>query len=526
MLGLQAPNWPALRGKLSKANSSEGPLHIKTEVIASLDIPTLLQKFGNSNQELREALEWIDDSHIYDSIRSYLPTFIFPIHRSTFTSDDLSQLIKAEKLSLASRGTTYCNAFTVQEDKPEGIRRRPIIEPLINCVIEEFWQPQCRVTYTPKSEIRKQVFESSACLQYDFAAWFDQIQLHPHIRDLFALKSNTDILNLNVLPMGYKPSCKVAHTITKTLIQATLRNLLKPKVTWAACVDNVAFFGSHNDALLAGKTFVTLCASVKAIIKEPEATPQSSYDLLGEHYDHVAKTRCLTSKTQAKAAYVFTLLSTQTKKYFKVRQLLAVFGLLLYCAEVLHFNVAMYHAAMRFLSAVAARPLHEVVGLPPQALDQLLCWSAGAALNLPTYVQHVASDNIDLRIYVDASGLGWGALAVGVNASVRSCAFPWPKFIQSSVEAEPLAATLAIAYFVNTKVKNVVLYTDHEGLVFASKKGWGKCSSYSMAVAAFREWEQFGVYIRLEHIPGRYNPADALSRSFTPPLLPVTKIGL
>ena len=47
-----------------------------------------------------------------------------------------------------------------------------------------------------------------------------------------------------------------------------------------------------------------------------------------------------------------------------------------------------------------------------------------------------------------------------------------------------------------------------------------------MAVAAFREWEQFGVYIRLEHIPGRYNPADALSRSFTPPLLPVTKIGL
>ena len=163
--------------------------------------------------------------------------------------------------------------------------------------------------------------------------------------------------------------------------------------------------------------------------------------------------------------------------------------------------------------------------IPEQPLDQLLCWSACAALNLPVYVHRIISDQIDLRIYVDASGLGWGALAVGMNASVRSCAFPWPYFIQSSVEAEPLAATLAINYFVNTKVRNVILYTDHEGLVFASKKGWGKCASYSMAVSSFRQWERFGVFIRLEHIPGKFNPADALSRSFTPPLLPVTKIG-
>ena len=304
-----------------------------------------------------------------------------------------------------------------------------------------------------------------------------------------------------------------------------LRPSLKPNVTWAACVDNVAFFGSYKDTLLAGKTFVTLCDSVKAIIKEPEATPQSSYDLLGEHYDHVAKTRCLTSKTQAKAAYVFTLLSTQTKKYFKVRQILAIYGLLLYGADVLHINVAQFHMAMRFLSAVAARPLYEVVYLPQQVLDQLLCWSACEALNRPVYVHRIVPDRIDLRIYVDASGLGWGALAVSDAARVRSCAFRWPKFIQSSVEAEPLAATLAISYFVNTKVKNVLLYTDHEGLVFASRKGWGKCAAYSMAAASFRQWEQVGVHIRLEHIPGKYNPADALSRSFTPPLLPVTKIG-
>jgi hypothetical protein len=410
------------------------------------------------------------------------------------------------------------------EEKPEGARRRPIIEPLINRIIEEHWQDECKVSYTPKQEIRANVLRYTTAIQYDFSAWFDQIPLHENIRDLFALASNQGDMVLNVLPMGFKASCRVAQAITESLVKAACAKAPRA-LGWAACVDNVAFFGSEKHTAEVADLFLAVCAKVGARIKDMTALPQTRYEFLGEWYDHQAKSRALTMKTQAKAAFVFNLLKTNPTKFFTVRQVLAIFGLLLYAANVLDIDVAAHHWAMKFLSHAASQPLHVSMMIPARPRDHLLCWSACAALNRPVFVHKLTPPKVDLRIYVDASGLGWGAIAVSATTKVKTCAFSWPRFKASSVDAEPLAAQLAAAYFIDTSYKRVVIYTDHIGFVYAYQKGWGKCAQYSQAVSSIRQWESVGVFIEVEHIPGKYNPADALSRSFTPPLLPVTRIG-
>ena len=528
VVGLKAPTWEALRGTRAGHRSSSksldaqsAPLHIKAEVIGSLDVQTLLKTHDSA--DLRESLKWIDDSPIYSSLRSHLQSFALPTARSALSSEDISQLMSAQKLTFSNSVSAFCNAFTVEEDKPEGVRRRPIIEPLLNRIIEEYWQDECKVCYTPKSVIRALVLKSPCAVQYDFSAWFDQISLHPRIRDLFGVPSTQGDMVLNVLPMGFKPSCRVAQAVTEALVKAACK--VTRDIGWAACVDNVAFFGSFKQTSEVANAFLSNCAKVRACIKDTTVSPQTRYEFLGEWYDHQAKSRALTLKTQAKAAFVFNLLQQNPHKYYTVRQLLAIFGLLLYAANVLDIDVASHHYAMRFLSYVASKPLYESMNIPARPMDHLLCWSACAALNRPVFVHKLTPQKIDLCIYVDASGLGWGALAIGAATQVKSCAFSWPRFMASSVDAEPLAVKLAAAYFIDTSYKRVVIYTDHIGFVYAYQKGWGKCAPYSHAVSALRQWQRVGVMIEVQHIPGKYNPADALSRSFTPPLLPVTKIG-
>ena len=77
--------------------------------------------------------------------------------------------------------------------------------------------------------------------------------------------------------------------------------------------------------------------------------------------------------------------------------------------------------------------------------------SHGMALNRRVYVHPTVPNQVDLRIYVDVNGLGWGAIAITASAQVKTCAFAWKSSKSSSVEAEPLAAKLAVAHFVSTK---------------------------------------------------------------------------
>jgi len=516
-------------GRPVKRDLSKVPLHIKPAVVGAVDMRQV-ELLAQKDELCCKYLDWVKWSPLYDRIRALAAQ---PAPRSAvalFTTEDFQVLGAAKKIE--KTGTTdtaknrffYCNGFTTFEDK-DGGRRRPIIEPLINDIIanDKVLAAHCRVTYTAKNIIREAVWQTEGACQFDMAAWFDQLPLDPKIQKFFQLKvpDESTIFRLKVLPMGFRPSCVVAQGIISLLLNGAT-------VTTASCVDNVIFFGDKSTAQENAKRFLQRADVIQAKVKDTTIHYEESYDFLGEHYNHKRKTRCLTEKTRAKAEYCSTLLASRSR--FTTRQLLAIFGLLLFCASALDIGVSEYHFAMRFLSQIATTPMDAQHAVPQDALRALSQWATIARTNREVPVWYFQKSEPDIIIYTDASVWGWGALSIK-DTKVIPVSVAWSLedrqlwALESSVAAEPLAVIRALSYFIPlNKNATVVVYTDHQPLVYASTRGWGKAYTYSVLCTFLRTMRNQGVDVQIKFIEGHLNPADPLSRG-KPPLLPVTHIA-
>lgn len=525
------PSWKALCGSKPRAHGNEQkpPLHAK-DVVASLDIDKCihLNQPEATRNALIDAARWLRPGKVYDTIADALAKTTLRRQKTALDADDLAIIFDLRKIVRAnSPPLAFCNAFAVIEEKEEGERRRPIFEPLINDILADSTEPILASTtrYTPKEDIRRFVYETECAAQFDFAAWFDQFQLHPEIRKFFGVQTNDGDHVLSVLPMGFRPSCQVAQATTTSIMSVSV------DTPSASCVDNVLYLGSKTQVEAAAKEFLQRASQVGALIKDRTITIATEYDFLGEHYDHVKKTRCLTVKTASKARYALDIL--RTKESFKTKQLQAIFGLLLYAANTLRITVANFHWAMRFLSAVCATPQHETHTVPSDVRAELSEWARQAAENRPVAV-HTPDCESDYVIYTDASAYGWGAVSISKGGSVLTISGVWSERdrhewnLQSSVSAEPLAIRKAIAALVPSSATKVTIFTDHESFVGAFHKGIGRTYAYA---AAMQFLSQYKTIFEVRHVPGEHNPADVLSRArqpaplSTPPLLAVTSVA-
>jgi hypothetical protein len=452
------------------------------------------------------------------------------VPRVTLSPEDIHKLETCGKLRRISPdqieqgpGTKqqFCNAFTTLEAKEEGDRRRPIFEPHINRLLHP---NEVTVAYTPKANIHRAVAQTTGARQLDMAAWFDQLPLADSIQQWFSVSAHGTNYVLTVIPMGYRPACVVAQGIVDCLLHPiSLRHAT------ASCVDNVIFFGTESSTAAAVKWFLSRCQHIGAMVKDacPEFT--TTYDFLGERYSHGPNpTKTLTDKTWKKITFLQSWLNDITSRP-RTRQLMAVFGLLLYASQVLALSVASHHFSMKFLGYIATHPLQSRHTIPGDIRQDLVKWASEAAANIPTPV-YTEPITPTLTVYVDASATGWGALAIE-GASVRSVARPWGRhelpLAGSSVFAEPAAVRYAAAYFVSpSRHKSVRILTDHMPLTFAWKKGHGHAFTYSHMIVFLQSFTR-STQITIDYIPGSINPADSLSRiqHTPPPLLHVTKVG-
>ena len=524
------PSWKALRGRELRKNNERPPLHVK-DVVASLDLDACLRlkQRNDTRNELLRAMRWVRPSPAYDELRRILAEHCFEReHRTSLDADDIKLIFDLRKMEVARTSpVAWCNAFAVEEEKEDGPRRRPIFEPLINDILKMSNDELLDVStvYTSKDELRRAVFASPCAAQFDFAAWFDQIPLDPAIRDLFGVVTPNGSMQLTVTPMGYRPSCQIAQAASNSISDVPTR------VFHGGCVDNIIFMGSGAEVTDASKHFLRRSAAVGAQVKDATIALATAYDFLGEHYDHSAKTRRLTEKTSSKAAYAGSVLRTGDS--FTTKQLLAIFGLLLYAAGTLRITIARFHWAMRFLSFVAATEQGETHIPDDGVRAEMILWCDIAAKNepVPVWTEDVEPD---ITIYTDASATGWGAISISKGGTILQLSQPWTEDdwrwnLFSSVAAEPLAMRKAIAAMVPCTAKKVVIYTDHLPLHYAMKKTFGRAYSYSLVAQLVGSYRDCVFDVRF--IPGTQNPADVLSRAQhppvkqQPPLLNVTAIG-
>lgn len=454
-------------------------------------------------EKLSKVLRWVEDPRWYDQF--HLPPY--RRYDIRMTLQDRLELDRVGKF-MKTRPRCGVKAFCVPEwDKD---RKRPIFWPDINKAISK---DMLMKKFIPlKDDIRRSCSLSKWSVQFDFAAWYDQLPLHPDISKFFSVDG---MYCLASLPMGFRPSAEVAHIITEAIASFPLPH----GVSVIVYIDNIRFGGESKEAVeAAAKEFVSRAQQVGAILNSEEIVACEMEDFLGECYDLKNSTRSLTKKTLAKVHKSIEML--KSKESLTFRQVSAIVGLLFFTSDVLRLQISSYFEGLRYFRRTMAccnewdakAPM-----IPDIARSSLLLWLADSEANIVTPIHKDTSADPDLVIFTDASEIGWGALCVSKD-NYELLHGNWSdadrlRFnVAQSTVAEPLAVRRAIIAAVSTSNKNVKIVSDHQGLVFAGNRKYGKGTDYNDMCNFINKFTftQFS----FEFIPGALNTvADRLSRA-------------
>ena len=539
----------------SPSSASKLPLHLKDvgdgvnyDKIASLYV----DHFETKEFFLRQR-RWAEDDTLYASLlKRKVPTSRTgskKLPRFAFDNEDTEMMLNRKYDLIAAenpRPLAFCDGWPRFESDKD--RRRPLFEPHINDLFSkqanQFMAEKANdldyMRQSTTAEVRSVVRKTRFSLQFDFASWFDQLLLSPKVRRYFGLLlPSGQYAQLRAMPMGFRASCALAQAITWVLVDfihdpAILRGLPRSAITVDTCIDNVRFCSTDRDLLQrVGAEFVRRCNHVGAILNEfdPTFPPQTEYDWLGVHYNHAETeddiaTRSLSAKTKHKlelAAAVLTL-SSPTK-----RQMAAVYGILYFATDVMGPRMfAHYYSALRFYRTyIAAAEMDqswdEHITLPTEIRNDLSCWVQAVSKAPPAPVVNDEVNSYDIILVTDASHHGWGAIALDMNAhSLHVCGGPWGGSdhlwnLSRSPESEPLGILKGICRFVNhTHHRNVLILTDHIGVLNAMNQGHGYTAAYNHLVLQCAQLFP-GTNFVVSHIPGTENPADPISRGVSLP---------
>eukprot|EP00388_Colpodella_angusta_P004118 GDKJ01013894.1.p1 GENE.GDKJ01013894.1~~GDKJ01013894.1.p1 ORF type:complete len:338 (-),score=9.34 GDKJ01013894.1:56-1069(-) len=223
-----------------------------------------------------------------------------------------------------------------------------------NCYIKVFFQDRLPHyhTNTPSSIFKRLHIvaneNDTIFVQFDFAAYYDQFQLHQDVRDYFCFQGrNGEIFSLTRLPMGFSLACAIAQATTWQFLNFQKQSEI------ITCIDNVAFTGSihkvhhdivqflqrvnHCDATLneltSNQIQLFLNSSEQQQRQQLLSWHKADFTFLGVRYDWTKKTRALSEKTLEKLQATqncFQALGTTIKP----RQLAAIIGILRYASMI------------------------------------------------------------------------------------------------------------------------------------------------------------------------------------------------
>lgn len=532
------------------------PLHLK--LVGAIDLNKLATLHVNNPETKNFFLslrKWLDDPSWYTELtrrrrksdlrRRWRPRFAFGEH-------DLQAMMDYKYEATILQPTSWCGAWPRLEKM--GTRRRPLFEPWLNDIIDRTDLPRMRQSTARRN--RLVTANRRFSIQFDFSSFYDQMMLDPRIRHHFGVLFGNGLAGFLLrLPMGFRPSCHVAQSITWLLA-----DFLPAGIDCTTCIDNVRFSSDDPVALAkAGREFVRRCAYVGATLNPPEGvfadgprqaglteamieklcTPQTTYEWLGVRYTHGEHpTRALGVKSLTKLKTAATCLAGKMSR----RQVAAVFGMLFYASDIVgraenETTIATHFDLLRFFRRVVT-PLHhdprtteevfwsEHVEFPVALRTQAALWIQRLSENDPVDVllrtstsDDPDSDEYDLIVTSDASEFGWGAVAYEPDTGrihVEAAAWTGADLradVHSSVVAEPMAVEKALKRFVSPRAGlRVMVLTDHTGLLPAMAAGYGKTPEYNALGSLVEWWGTLGCVVHGAWTPGCTNPVDGLSR--------------
>ena len=96
--------------------------------------------------------------------------------------------------------------------------------------------------------------------EFDFAAFFDQINLEENVRSYFVIRVGNETYDLTRVPMGSSFSAHTAQVVTWSLLEALLTEEQYSDVEISTMLDNVAFASNNKETLNSAiDKFLTRC---------------------------------------------------------------------------------------------------------------------------------------------------------------------------------------------------------------------------------------------------------------------------
>ena len=409
-----------------------------------------------------------------------------------------------------------CRTFVTHEDEKVPPRDRMLVHTeSLNTVIQHFpWRN--KISSTTRRQARTAVLTHKGCISFDFAGWYQQIEVADAVSWHFCFKLGHKWYRYLRQPTGASWSADLATAHTLVLVDST-----PPTVDVSVCIDNVRFAGSsYTDTVDAAWTFVQRCREVDAKLNDFDvygATREDVARLFSEKDDFFGEVADYRSSTIAcRPKHVSRLREYEEAAMSDGASCSTLFGLyamLLYMGETLgddlrqRLKVRLYFA--RRARDIARRK--EAWDEPPKIPPPKAClrrWVALMSKNRPGRL--VRAPEITHVVHVDACSIGYAALVVPLVGKVRLVQHKWTDDerarlrLDRSVNSEP-EAVARVSAMLNDGGRHLYV-TDHEQFVNAMNKGYSLSKPNNDRLSRLAPWSE-AVYE-----PGNESLADPYSR--------------
>lgn len=514
------------------------PLHVKRVGLIRWATVEQLARGTPLEHHLRLARGWIENDTNYGIDWAPLATSQVPLSR--YSPDQIETLAAFNKI-IPHTGPIRSFAKGWPAPQIHKQRLRPIFEPFINATLATDEMPP--LSYPSRLERRAQVQAAEFQCEFDFAAYYDQIELAECVRSCFVIRVKDrvglDVLyDLTRLPMGVRFAVGVAQMITWT-ITYPIRDLV------STCIDNVRISAATgNEFVSAVRTFLQRCNSVNATINDHDSwlcddtailqrghrNIIGPFIFLGEDYNAHTVRNSAKNRDNLHAAY--TMLS-QPGALITRRRFAAIMGLIIFMAHTCDVGLWRFFSLLRAYSRLVSPSSAEYGDLlwdSPITLAPTVAADLSQAVGLLATNQPVplcpllppgrTNGDYDVIIIVDASAAGWAAYAK-TPAGVVELRSGWRTTTYFSAHAEPRAAKAALQWVRQQgPLGHVAVVTDHRALATGQRRWWSGYAGFSSAFplndfyAELYGEDDLAVFRRdVFFVEGEKNVADGPSRA-------------
>ena len=509
-----------------RAASKSWPLHLKPAVMCAVDLTKVELLRTGAEREFTtwsEQSTWLTDTARYTALVASGTGRGMADSKVRHNEADLT-VMNGCKLEFVAEPQEARGARVFPTDEPPKERRRPIWEPHLN----DYFVERPTVRLTPEEEIRRAIakYTNGYAILLDFAAWYDQFPLTAAVANFLAARlPDGRCIRPRTLPMGFRPSCSIAESLTELIVATTTACL---DATVVVYIDNILILARNEEtARTVEQRIRDRANTVGAKFNEDVERTADVFEFLGIRYSLVDGTYQLSAKGVDKTRRVRERLGAIIKaaphhhEFINMRSsrrgMATVFGVAMYASRIVCHRLPREYWPMRYLREMSATTHWDEWAakaplMPRSSLIRLVGWFDELLRAPPRPTKAEEDGPEDAIIAVDASGTHWGGVLItGPHVDQVSVAWPHTADYSSSVRSEPKAAWLALCRFVRPEWTKVILYSDHKQLATTGVKGYAKTFVYN---ELFRQIEETWPHLKCEirHVPGAENPADELSR--------------